>query len=196
MPPKKIAVDGVGRVKLSNDKELDKWLIKKEVDGLVDSEGCEVGGFESLVDDGKYTLTMASKKMTVEDASGTVRTIQVTEGNVEIWLDKLVSSSFVSSDSVEIIDFESLVDGGKCTLGPPQLKQQLQQDGELRCCSRSHFCIQILLRILIDSFTNSIEIESPACRKRTPQSGEGGRVERVLKRRIISFCRDRSASGE
>jgi hypothetical protein len=69
---------------------------------------------------------MAPKKITI-DASGRVRTIQVTEGNVEIWLDKLVSSSFVSSDSVEIIDFESLVDGGKYTLGPLQLEQQLQQ---------------------------------------------------------------------
>jgi hypothetical protein len=65
MPPKKIAVDGVGGVKVSNDKELDKWLIIKEIDGLVGSEGCEVGGFESLVDDGKYTLTMASKVIKV-----------------------------------------------------------------------------------------------------------------------------------
>jgi hypothetical protein len=45
MPTKKIAVDGVGRVKLSNDNEPDKWLIKKEVDCLVDSKGYEIAGF-------------------------------------------------------------------------------------------------------------------------------------------------------
>jgi hypothetical protein len=56
MAPTKITVDGVGGVKLSNDSELDKWLNKKEVECLVDSKGDEVGGFDTLVNGGKYTL--------------------------------------------------------------------------------------------------------------------------------------------
>jgi hypothetical protein len=56
MAPKKITVHGVGGVKLSNDTELDKWLDKKEVECLVDTEGDEVGGFCSLAQGGTYTL--------------------------------------------------------------------------------------------------------------------------------------------
>jgi hypothetical protein len=58
MPPKKIKVDGVGGVKLSNDYELNNWLIRKKGNFLVDSEGDEIGDFESLDDDGKYTLQL------------------------------------------------------------------------------------------------------------------------------------------
>ena len=63
MPPKKrIAVEGVGGVKLSNDDELDKWLNKKSVECLRDSDGDENVGFESLVDGGKYTLGAPKKQ--------------------------------------------------------------------------------------------------------------------------------------
>jgi len=56
MASKKITVDGVGGVKLSNDNEFYFWLSKKHVESLVDSEGDEVVGFESLTDGGTYTL--------------------------------------------------------------------------------------------------------------------------------------------
>ena len=68
----KITVEGVGGVKLSTDAGLVRWLSRKGVDCLRDSDGDEV------------------------------------------------------------VDFESLEDGGRYTLGPP--KQQQQQDGKLRCC--------------------------------------------------------------
>eukprot|EP00978_Attheya_sp_CCMP212_P021676 scaffold63644_cov46-Attheya_sp.AAC.1 len=56
MAPKRIAVDGVGGVKLSNDNELDKWLNKKGAGCLIDREGDEIVGFESLMNGGEYTL--------------------------------------------------------------------------------------------------------------------------------------------
>ena len=89
---------------------------------------------------------MARKKITVVEASGNVRTIMVAEaeGNVEKWLDKLGVDSFVDSDSAEIIDFESLQDGGTYTLGPPRQ----QQHGEF-CCS---FCFALCCAILYASF--------------------------------------------
>ena len=39
MPLKKLTVEGVGGVKVSNDNELDKWLNKHKIDFLLDGEG-------------------------------------------------------------------------------------------------------------------------------------------------------------
>lgn len=66
---------------------------------------------------------MAPKKIIVVDASNRERKLEVTEDRIETWLHKLGVDSFVESNGVEIIDFESLVEGGKYTLGPPE--QQL-----------------------------------------------------------------------
>ena len=56
MTPIRITVEGVGGVKLSTDAALDKWLGKKKVKCLIDSDGDEVVDFDSLVDGGEYTL--------------------------------------------------------------------------------------------------------------------------------------------
>jgi len=56
MAPIRIAVEGVGGVKLSHNAALDKWLENKKVQCLIDSDGDEVVDFDSLVDGGTYTL--------------------------------------------------------------------------------------------------------------------------------------------
>ena len=66
---------------------------------------------------------MTPKKITVVYDGGRQRFIQVTESNLDTWLQKLNRESLVC-ENVEIIDFESLVDGGTYTLGPPVQQQQ------------------------------------------------------------------------
>jgi hypothetical protein len=49
-------VEGVGGVKLSSNDELGRFLENKKVQCLIDSDGDQVYGFDSLVDGGTYTL--------------------------------------------------------------------------------------------------------------------------------------------
>jgi hypothetical protein len=56
MAPIRITVEGVGGVKLSSNDELGRFLEKKKVQCLIDSDGDQVYGFDSLVDGGTYTL--------------------------------------------------------------------------------------------------------------------------------------------
>lgn len=55
MVTKKITVGGTG-IKLSHDADVEKLLDRKGVQCLVDSDGDEIFGFESLEDGGTYTL--------------------------------------------------------------------------------------------------------------------------------------------
>jgi len=55
MAPKKITVEGVG-VKLSSNDDLRTWLERRGVLSLVDNDGDEVGGFDTLEQGGEYTL--------------------------------------------------------------------------------------------------------------------------------------------
>ena len=50
-----------------------------------------------------------------------------------------MEAKWICRDGKNIIGFESLVDGGRYTLGPP-MQQQQQPNGKLRCC----FCILVL----------------------------------------------------
>ena len=56
MVTKRIIVEGGGGVKLSNDSGLVKFLKAKGVECLVNDGNAEVYEFESLVDNGTYTL--------------------------------------------------------------------------------------------------------------------------------------------
>jgi len=58
----RIIVEGVGGVKLNTDGALDKWLEKKQVQCLIDSDGDEVVGFDILVDGGTYKLGPPEKR--------------------------------------------------------------------------------------------------------------------------------------
>ena len=55
MASKRIIV-GVGGVKLSSDGDLERFLEKKNVECLIDSDGDAVYGFDTLENGGKYTL--------------------------------------------------------------------------------------------------------------------------------------------
>ena len=82
---------------------------------------------------------MAPKKITVildSDHRDSKKRIE----NQESFLFMLKNHAVVAlldNESVEINHFESLVDGGTYTLGPPI---QQQPNGKLRCC----FCILVL----------------------------------------------------
>jgi len=54
METKTITVDGMGRVKLSNDAGLDKWLRAVGIQCLLDDDGINIIQFELLEDGGKY----------------------------------------------------------------------------------------------------------------------------------------------
>jgi hypothetical protein len=124
MAPIRITVEGVGGVKLSSNDELGRFLENKKVQCLIDSDGDQVYGFDSLVDGGTYTL------------------------------------------------------------GPPQQQQQ-QQNGKLLCCSRifvfnllfeygngsisSYYCLrQNLMSIALSLPMNSTYLQVPRMRERGP----------------------------
>lgn len=62
MAPIRITVEGVGGVKLSTEKEFDKWLKSEGVKCLLDDDNDKIIGFESLVDGGRYTLGPQQKQ--------------------------------------------------------------------------------------------------------------------------------------
>lgn len=68
MATKRITVNGVGGIKLSNDAEFNKWLGMQSVACLLDDDGDQVLGFQSLVTGGTYTLGPPVKKQKHEDS--------------------------------------------------------------------------------------------------------------------------------
>ena len=64
----RITVKGVGGVKLSNDAELDKWLGTQSVACLIDSDGDQVVGIQSLAPGDTYTLGPPVKKQKQQDS--------------------------------------------------------------------------------------------------------------------------------
>ena len=68
MATKRITVNGVGGIKLSNDAEFDKWLGMQSVACLLDNDGDQVLGFQSLVTGGTYTLGPPVNKQKHEDS--------------------------------------------------------------------------------------------------------------------------------
>ena len=69
----RIIVKGVGGVKLSNDAELDKWLGIQSVACLLDDDGDQVLGFQSLAPGGTYTLGPLVKGKFVSIVVETIR---------------------------------------------------------------------------------------------------------------------------
>ena len=68
MATKRITVNGVGGIKLSNDAEFDKWLGMQSVACLLDNDGDQILGFQSLVTGGTYTLGPPVKKQRHEES--------------------------------------------------------------------------------------------------------------------------------
>ena len=55
MAPIRITVEGVGGVKLSTDAGFDKLLTRYGVNSLLDIDGDQIVGFESLIESGTYS---------------------------------------------------------------------------------------------------------------------------------------------
>jgi hypothetical protein len=81
---------------------------------------------------------MAPKRITVVvDASGSESNESVgNDTEFRALIDDYAVRFLITANppKIKIRGFESLVDGGNYTLGPPQ--QQQQQNGKSRCCSR------------------------------------------------------------
>ena len=123
MAPKKITVDGVG-LKLSNDRELVRWLHNKKVQCLIDSDGDEIGGFETLEDGGEYTLGPLQRAQSQGLSEETIAGLELLTKEFIRKKRTIVLSLATGTAKMELLDALALAEKGASWPNRPAALQQ------------------------------------------------------------------------